>query len=100
MALGCVVCRGHLIAPSDYKHPETGKTLYSISELKPALTPPLFTTQKECLAYVREVEPYDVANRINAYGEKRKDFRHRRPTNRSGKIMEAYYGRTCSGYET
>lgn len=100
---GMIVYRGHLIARSDNeRHPETGKLLYSISELKPALTPPLLTSQEECKEYIKELEPYTIENRIDAYGFKRRDYarQHHNRRNRSAQKMEAYYGRTCAGYET
>ena len=101
MGLGCVMCHGHLVAPTEHKDPETGKFLYAISELKPALTPPLLVTQKACLEYIRKVDPYDVSERVNAYGETRKRWRTpRKARNYSAQKMEAHYGRTCTGYET
>lgn len=101
MAFACVVYRGHLVAQSEHKDPVTGRYLYSISELKHPLTPPLLTTQKACLEYIRQVEPFDINERVNAYGEKRKNWSppHRTKRN-SAQQMEAYYGRTCAGYET
>lgn len=101
MAFGMMVYRGHLISPTDHKHPETGKPLYSISELKPPLTPPLLTSQKACVAYIKEVDPWDIGERVNAYGQKRKNWRPPHSSrNYTGQRMEEYYGRTCTGYET
>lgn len=97
-----MVMRGHLICKSDYKHPETGKPLYTITELKQPTDPPLLTTVEQCKKYIMEKEPYDVGNRIDAWGRKRKDFNKysHKASKTSAKKMESYYGRFCAGYET
>ena len=102
MAFGCLVYHGHMIGRSDEKHPETGKTLYGISELKKPLDQPLLTTIKQCKQYIREVDPYDIGERVDAFGCKRKDFDKRRHkgSRASATKMEAYYGRIFAGYET
>ena len=97
-----MVYRGHLIGPSDEKHPETGKTLYGISELKPALTPPLLISENACREYIKQVEPWDKRDRVDAYGRKRWKFeqpkKKKRDTRfgRCTKFLEVKYG----SYET
>ena len=68
MAFGMTVYRGHLISRSDERHPKNGKRLYSISELKTATEPPLLVTQLECVAYIKEKDPWDKSLRIDPYG--------------------------------
>ena len=94
-----MVYRGHMIAQSDERDPETGKLLYGISELKAATTPPLFVTQSACIAYIKQVEPWDQI-RVNAYGQRRDQFRPPKKKDkrydRNSYFLEARYGR----YET
>ena len=102
MSLGTIVYRGHMIGPSDEKHPETGKPLFSISELKPATTPPLLTTQLECKQYIKQVEPFNTKNRIDPYGYRVGDY-HMINHSRKDKRVErtqAYFRNKFGSCET
>lgn len=96
-----MVYRGHLIAKSEERHPENGKPLYTISELKAPTTPPLLVTQDECIKYVRHVEPYNLGNRIDPYGRKRSQFRKpHTSTAREIKAKASYGEMKYANYET
>ena len=68
MAFGVRIYRDHVISRSDEVDPETGKHPYSISGVKDAFEQPMLFSQKQCIDYLRKVEPFKKTMMIDAYG--------------------------------
>lgn len=68
MPFGIAIYRNHVISRTDEIDPETGKNLYRIAGLKEPAEPPFLFSQKQCFAYIRQVEPFKRSMRIDPYG--------------------------------
>ena len=96
--LGIRIYRDHVVCRhEELRHPEKNLPLYSISKMKDALEEPLITSMNAAMEYIKQKDPYDIGERVDAYGRKKKNFSKRTGRRARGtEYLEARYG----NYET